>query len=130
MNHGPARMSPSQIAILPRGDPGISQDDPAGGAVRVWRGGVPVAFAVALLAAVLWFLTVPSFPATLRRLPAEQRVALVDRTLQNLRDVCRGGGRPREFCRDQATLLVELPECQGACQAQAREELLADSAVK
>lgn len=130
MNDGPARMNPSQIAILPGGDPGISQGDPAGRTIRSWRSSIPVAFAVALLAAFLWFLTVRSLPATLRQLPAEQRAALVDHALRNLRDVCHGGGRPREFCREQATLLVELPECQGACQAQAREELLADSAVK
>jgi hypothetical protein len=94
--------------------------------------GVPIAVAsaVALAALVFWFLTGQSVPATLRHLPAAERAALVDHTLGNLRDVCGGSDRPREFCKDQATLLLQLPECQSACQAQARAELLADSAVR
>jgi len=29
----------------------------------------------------------------------------------NLRDICQGSDRPREFCREQANLLLALPEC-------------------
>ncbi len=38
--------------------------------------------------------------------------------------------RPREFCKAQAEFALALPECTGACQALAREELRVNSAVK
>jgi hypothetical protein len=131
MNESPARRLPSRFAVLPGGDPGISQGGPAGCTQR-WRSWVPIAaaFTIALVALVLLLLTAQSTPATLRHLPAAERAALVDHTLGNLRDVCAGTDRPREFCKEQAMLLLQLPECQGACQARARAELLADSAVK
>jgi len=98
----------------------------------VWRSRVPIAlsFGVAAIALVLWLVTSRSDPAALRQLPPGERAALVERTLSNLREICRGGGRPRDFCRDQARILLDLPECRSACQAEAREELMADSAVK
>jgi hypothetical protein len=89
---------------------------------------IAIAFAVALLGLVMWFLT--RVPGSLQNLPPRERTALYERTLANLHDVCRASGRPREFCKDQATLLLSLPECDQACQADARQELLADMAVK
>jgi hypothetical protein len=94
------------------------------------RARVVIAFGVAVLALVLWFLTTQSGPAALRHLPVEERAALVQRTLSNLHDICRGGDRPREFCRAQANLLLDLRECDEGCQAEARAELMADTAVK
>ena len=115
----------------------MQPDTPDGEADRshptlVWRSRVPIAvsFGVAAIALVLWLSTTRSGPAALRQLPAGERGALVERTLSNLREICRNGDRPREFCRDQARILLDLPECQLACQAEAREELMADSAVK
>ena len=64
-------------------------------------------------------------------MPAEQRRALVERTLSNLREVCAPRKpRPRELCRDQAMLLLDLPECDAGCVAAARNELLLDGARK
>lgn len=137
---GPARPRWSQFAVLQGGKQCSSQG--AAGApgaagphdrpTLAWRSRLPVAvaFGVALVALVLWFLTAPSAPATLRQLPPEQRAALVERTLENLRDVCGRPDRPRDFCREQASLVLRLPECGPACQALARDELRADSAVR
>ena len=98
----------------------------------VWRSRVPIAlsFGVAAVAFVLWLVTGRSDPAALRQLPGTARAALVERTLSNLREICRGADRPRDFCRDQARILTGLPECGPGCQAEAREELMADAAVK
>lgn len=87
-----------------------------------------VAFAVALVALVMWLLS--SGTVSLRQLPAEERAALYERTLANLHDICRTSDRPREFCKEQATLLLSLPECEPACHAEARQELMADTAVR
>jgi len=135
MDQGSTYSPDSQIAILPRGRHRDSHDPRAPGPeprLTLSRSRWPavIAFAVALVALFFWFLTTRSEPAALRRLPVGTRAALVQRTLANLRDVCKAGDRPREFCKEEATLLLALPECGQECQAQARQELLADSAVK
>ncbi len=121
-----------RFAVLPGG-----RDAATGAALAVerptltWRSRTPIAaaFGVAALALVGWLVS--SQPAaTLRDLPADQRGAIVERTLASLRDVCHGTERPREFCRDQATLVLQLPECDRVCREQARDVLVADSAVK
>lgn len=140
-DRGPARPRRSHFAVLQggkqcssqgaKGAPGAAgpHDD---GPTPAWRSRLPVAVAsgVALVALVLWFLTAPSAPATLRQLPPQQRAALVERTLENLRDVCGRPDRPRDFCREQADLVLRLPECGPSCQALARDELRADSAAR
>ena len=130
-------MLSSQFAVFPGGDPGTLQDGagdrgPNQDATSGWRSRLPLlaSFGVALLGAALWFLTAQTGSTALRRLPAAERAALVERTLTNLNELCQGGERPREFCREQASLLLELPECADACRTAARAELMADSAVK
>jgi hypothetical protein len=61
----------------------------------------------------------------LGRLPPAERGALYHRTLDNLRSVCAGdrARELRDFCRGQAELVLFFPECDGACQATAREQL-------
>jgi hypothetical protein len=137
MDHGPALLHRSQLAILPGGEPRNPQDGagtpgPESKPTLVWRSRLPIAiaFGVAFVALVLWLVTGQSGPSALRHLPAEERTALVQRTLANLHDICRSGDRPREFCKEQANLLLDLPECGEACQAEARNEVMADSAVK
>lgn len=137
MNRELARTVRSQFAILPGGKHRTSQGDTRDpGRERktalAWRSRLPLvtAFGVALVTLVLWIVTMQSGPAALRHLPVKERAALVQRTLSNLHDICRGGDRPREFCKEQASLLLDLPECGEACRAEAREELLADTAVK
>jgi len=129
------RRTPSLIAISPGGEPHAVQDDAgeARNGHRVShhaRGLLPIAmaFAVALLGLVMWLVT--RDPGSLQNLPPRERAALYERTLANLHDVCRASDRPREFCKEQATLLLSLPECEQGCQADARQELLRDMAVK
>ena len=104
---------------------GQSEREPAGPGSPL---PIVVAFAVALVSLVMWFLM--SGTGSLRQLPAEERAGLYQRTLANLHDICRASDRPREFCKGQATLLLSLSECQQACQAQARQEVMSDTAVK
>jgi hypothetical protein len=91
---------------------------------------VAIAFGVALGAVVALLASQDAPGSRVRALPAAQRAAVLERTVGNLRDVCKANDRPREFCRGQAELALSLPECTEACQSLAREELRADSAVK
>ena len=123
------------IAMPPGGEPHAVHDDAGEGrdGHRVSHrmpGLLPIAiaFAVAFLGLVMWLVT--RDPGSIQNLPPRERAALYERTLANLRELCRASDRPREFCKDQATLLLSLPECDQACHADARQELLADAAVK
>jgi hypothetical protein len=61
----------------------------------------------------------------LRDLPAQQRSALLSRTVDELRQFC-GEGRPaglKAHCRDQASFASQFEECRGECQALVRREL-------
>jgi hypothetical protein len=131
-DHSPLR--PLRLAALPVGDRGRThaaldgRGPPAGAAVRLR---LALLLAAAVAAVALWAWSASSDTRAVRQLPAPERAALVQRSRDNLREVCAGAaGRPREFCRAQASLLLALPECGPACQAEARRELLADSAVK
>jgi hypothetical protein len=89
-----------------------------------------LALGVGALAVVAWLATsLPARGALALVSPAE-RSAVVERAVGNLRDVCRGTGRPRDFCVEQARLVLEQPECDAACQSLARDELGADTAVR
>jgi hypothetical protein len=61
----------------------------------------------------------------LQRLPAHERAALYQRTMENLTSVCamEGKGSLNDFCRDQAQFALMFPECDGTCMATARELL-------
>jgi hypothetical protein len=61
----------------------------------------------------------------LRELPAEQRSALLSRTVDELRQFC-GERRPaglKDHCRDLASFAAQLEECRGECEALVRREL-------
>jgi len=122
----------SHIALLSewnRNEPQVGGSDEPSQRRDSW---IPAAIAlgVALTALVALLASRDSTASRLRALPAAERVAVVERAVGNLRDVCRGNDRPREFCKAQAALAFSMPECTEACQSLAREELRADSAVK
>jgi len=125
---------PVQLAVLPGGKGGDLPVAP-GGAGR-HEAGLPsrrhvgIAFGVAILTALLWAWSALHDTRAMRNLPEAERAALCQRTRDNLREICQGRDRPRDFCRAQATLLLDLPECDAACQGEARQELMADYAVK
>jgi len=97
---------------------------------RTWPGRLLLA-AAAAAALGLWIWSAGAPVREVRELAPAQRRALAERTLANVREVCAPHEpRPRDLCRDQATLLLELPECDAECAATARNELLLDGARK
>jgi hypothetical protein len=58
--------------------------------------------------------------AGIRLLPATERQTLYARTLDELSTICRGvaatGGELHDHCVAQARFVLELPECDDACQ--------------
>jgi len=135
MSSSTRQPSPPLIAIPTGSEKRILQGDaraPGHGAADARarsRLPIAVAFAIALVGMVMWIAT-SGGSGSVRQLPAGQRAALVQRSLQNLRELCRASDRPREFCREQANLLLSLPECDETCRTEARGELMADTAVK
>ena len=61
----------------------------------------------------------------IRALPQAQRQGLYLRTMENLKTVCdpAPGRSMREFCRTQAALALEFPECDDDCRRTARRNL-------
>jgi hypothetical protein len=59
--------------------------------------------------------------ATIEQLPAGERQALYERTLQTLSTTCSEpvAGLDK-FCREQADFIVQFPECDNACVAMAQ----------
>ena len=118
----------SRSAVLP-GEEACNSHGGRRSQGRAWTG-VAVALTLSLLASVAWLSTAGAPPSVARGLPPGERAHVVQRAVANLRDACRAPGRPRDFCLEQANLVLGLPECDAACQALAREELRADMARK
>jgi len=78
---------------------------------------------VAVLVAIIWAPS--SERRALRALPEEERLALLSRTVDDLRQYC-GEGRPdalRDHCRELASFAAQFDECTGVCEALVRHEL-------
>lgn len=85
------------------------------------------AFIIVLLVAVLVAVLsgMPSERRAVRALPAGERLALLSRTVDELRQFC-AEGRPdalKDHCRELATFASHFDECQGECEALVRREL-------
>jgi len=54
-----------------------------------------------------------------RGLPEPERRALFERTLENLRSTCARDGKNglEAYCREQAELVIDFPECDTACES-------------
>jgi hypothetical protein len=61
----------------------------------------------------------------LRALPEAERHGLYLRTMENLRTICdpAPGRSLRDFCRTQAELAVQFPECDEPCREISRRQL-------
>jgi hypothetical protein len=80
---------------------------------RAWL--IPLALLVAVAIALMWQITSRS------RAPNPKRGELYQRTLENVREFCDPQHAGLEsYCRDQATALLEFPECDPACVSLAR----------
>jgi hypothetical protein len=88
------------------------------------RAGAALALAALLALILLWAWPSKERGAVLD-MPASERAALLDRTIENLKTVCAGPGglRLSDFCREQAELILKLPECDAACVALAKQHL-------
>lgn len=61
----------------------------------------------------------------IRALPAQERQTLYRRTLDDLRTVCAAPDDDlHSFCRRQANLALEFPDCDGDCQTLAARQLV------
>jgi hypothetical protein len=81
-----------------------------------------VVIAAVLAAVVALAVSMSSRARGLRALPAEERAALLSRTVDELRRFC-GEGRPRaleEHCREQASFAAQFDECRGECETLVR----------
>jgi len=99
---------------------------PAQEARRPWRRRLAPAWAVpAVSAAVLWHLATATSADQPAALPEDRRAPLYDRGMLTLAESCGGPGATpiAGFCRHQAELLVQLPECLDECLALARRHL-------
>jgi hypothetical protein len=83
------------------------------------------ALLVAILAVVGWGWISGREGRAFERLPAEERRALLDRTLTNLRNVCSGPDEVQlqRFCEEQALVALRLPECDAECKVVAERHV-------
>ena len=93
---------------------------------RWQRGLVAAVVATGLViagAAYLW--SAGEETRALRELPAEQRLGLYQRTIENLKTICdpAPGRSMRDFCREQAELALRFRECDEPCRVIARRQM-------
>ena len=88
-----------------------------------------IASALVVVAAVAVVLAsasgISSETRAIRALPGEQRLSVLSRTVDELRQLC-GGGRPealRDHCRELAAFAARFDECRGDCASLVRREL-------
>ncbi len=69
-----------------------------------------------------WLYCEQSSERELRALPAAERQALYRHTLGGLSSGCSNPASPHpsEFCREQAQLLLQFPECDASCRTLAQ----------
>ena len=78
----------------------------------------------ALAAVAFWVWSLWSEQRAIRSLPEGERVALYERTLANLQSVCASPDPAlADYCREQARILLEFPECDEACRELARLQI-------
>lgn len=92
-----------------------------------WQRGLVAAVVATGLATagIAYFWSAGEGTRALRRLPAEQRLGLYQRTMENLRTICdpAPGRSMREFCRTEAERALQFPECDEVCRVIARRHM-------
>jgi len=84
-----------------------------------------ILLALALLLAVWWWWGGRAERVAIADLDPQERAALYQRTLQNLRSTCEPPERPRgldDYCRRQADFILKFPECDSACRSLANRQ--------
>jgi hypothetical protein len=88
----------------------------------VWAAGLTLG---ALALAGLWWLGGRSEQQAISKLAPDERRALYERTLQNLKSTCRPERRPSgldDYCQRQADFILKFPECDRACEDLATQQ--------
>jgi hypothetical protein len=86
---------------------------------------LPLLFIVLAIAVAALVSGLSSERRAIRALPGQQRLGLLSRTVDDLRQLC-GEGRARgleDHCRELASFAARFDECRGECEALARREL-------
>jgi hypothetical protein len=84
------------------------------------RRGLLIALATLVALGALWLYALDGPRSAFEQLPDSERRGLYERTLSNLKELCppaAAKGELRDFCREQARLLADLPECDTTCRA-------------
>jgi hypothetical protein len=90
----------------------VMEPSPTERSLPRWLWATALVFAAGALGTLLWWSSTADTRA-LRALPAEQRQAIYEKTMQILRDTCDPAPPVslRALCRTQAELASKLPEC-------------------
>jgi len=77
------------------------------------------------VAGFAWWWSATAEDRALRALPEPERRGLYRRTMDNLETICEPAAprSMRDFCRAQAQLAAQLPDCDDSCQDIARRHL-------
>jgi hypothetical protein len=117
-----------RMGTVTRIGPNGSSRAPAPAPARSARGalaGTVLLAGVLVLAIGYWWWSAGGEGREIRELPPAQRHALYQRTIENLKTICdpAPGRSVREFCRNQARLALEFPECDDDCRTIARRHM-------
>ena len=84
-----------------------------------------IAFASAVLIGLgVWLWFAGAEQRAIRRLPRDERVALYQRTLENVRTICASDDLALgPYCAEQARILLLFVECDGGCRELAGVQL-------
>jgi hypothetical protein len=74
---------------------------------------------------VAWWWSATAESRAIRALPEAERRGLYRRTMENLETICEPAATRamRDFCREQAQLAAQFPECDPSCQEMAGRHL-------
>ena len=78
-----------------------------------------------VIAGVAWWWLTTAETRAVRALPELERRGLYRRTMENLETICEPAAprSMRDFCRAQAELAMQLPDCDQGCQEIARRHV-------
>jgi hypothetical protein len=101
---------------------GIVEADPAGRMRNIVKTALLVVSVV--LGLFLWWWSEGAEERAIRELPERERRALFLRALENVKSVCQAPeSAMQDFCRNQARMVLEFPECDETCQGVAQAQL-------
>jgi hypothetical protein len=89
----------------------------------IWAAGLTLG---ALVLAGLWWWGGRSEREAIFKLAPDERRALYERTLQNLKSTCQSERRPSgldDYCHRQADFILKFPECDRTCESLARRQM-------